>query len=83
MLNNNDVDYALNVRDVEELRDATNIGDRIKFITYDFVEHKKTHIVERMENEVIGTVKEKYPYIFRLDNGKTYTWNQYALGYIY
>lgn len=64
---------------LEDLKNRTEVGSYIKFFT-------STMIMETGKfktREVSGIVEEKYPYIFKLDDGKYYQWVDYMLGYVF
>ena len=60
------------VQDVYDLRKKTNIGDYIRF-------RRKTSY-QSNEITIRGFVVKKYPHIFMLSNGETYSWKDYLLG---
>jgi hypothetical protein len=60
------------VQDVYDLRKQTNIGDYIRF-------RRKTSY-QSNEITIRGFVVKKYPHIFMLSNGETYSWKDYLLG---
>lgn len=70
--------YRYTVDSLEELKEKTQVGQFIGFyvsvmeITGHFHMDKKT-----------GFVTEKYPFIFRLDDGRTYQWADYLIGKIF
>ena len=69
------LEYTVNDR--ERLKDETFVGQIVSFEvkTVDNI-LKRTYI-----KSVKGKITEKYPYIFRMDDGKVYTWTDYLLGY--
>lgn len=67
MINGNFTTY-----DVWKLRETTKIGSIVKF-KVDDIQPDNTDVVK-------GKVKQKFPNVFVLDNGKTYTWVDYMLG---
>lgn len=77
-----DTDFRIPKYDVdklEELKDKTEIGSYIKF-------HASSMIFETGKfktKDVSGFVEEKYPYIFKLDNGRYYQWVDYLIGYVF
>ena len=63
---------------LEELKEQTEIGQYIGFHVAVMNIFGHWHV-----EKVSGFVTEKYPYIFRLDNGQTYQWVDYMLGKIF
>ena len=63
------------VNQLEKLIDSTNVGDYVVFETVNTDEygHRK---VEKAK----GYVREKYPYIFKLSDGRYYQWKDVLLG---
>lgn len=64
--------------DIFRFNEKTPIGKMIKFRTE--VSDELGHWVNK---EVAGVVEEKYPFIFKLDDGRYYKWIDYMIGYIY
>lgn len=60
------------VHDIYELRKNTRVGESIKF--------KVDHALEDGTDIVKGKIAAKYPHVFMLTNGKTYSWVDYLLG---
>ena len=77
-----DTDFRIPKYDVdklEELKDKTDVGSYIKF-------HVSSMIFETGKfktKDVSGFVEEKYPHIFKLDNGRYYQWVDYLIGYVF
>lgn len=67
------------VRERNHIRDSVSIGDNVKFyrLIRDVDRFGK---VRSKEVKIEGVVIEKYPYIFKLDNGVYYTWTDYMFG---
>ena len=63
--------------DVEKLRDKTKIGETIKFKIYRNYYFLDDAVVSGI---VKGKVIAKYPHVFELDDGSTYSWVDYMLG---
>lgn len=71
-----DKGFAYEIKDVYKLRNKTRIGESIRF---------KSDRNVRGDNEgkkkiVRGAVTAKFPYVFLLDTGETYSWVEYFLG---
>ena len=64
---------------LEDLKQRTEIGSYIKFHVSDMV----FNTGKFKTRDVSGVVMEKYPYIFKLSNGKYYQWVDYMLGYVF
>lgn len=67
------------VERLEKLKDETEVGSYIKF-------HTTTMILETgnfKTANVSGIVTEKYPHIFKLDDGRYYQWVDYLIGYVF
>lgn len=70
---------VITVEDVYRLRDTTNVGDIVTF---------RAVVYRRLEGyggqtkpeTIIGRVKAKYPHIFMLEDGRTFSWKDYLLG---
>ena len=60
------------VQDIYALRKNTRLGDTVNF--------RVDHALEDGTDIVKGEVAAKYPHIFMLTNGKTYSWVDYFLG---
>lgn len=65
-------------KSLEKIRKETPIGALIKFAA-PVINQATGHY--HME-EVRGYVLEKYPYIFKLSDGRYYMWVDYMIGYI-
>ena len=63
------------IQEVYDLRNKTRVGDYIRFKNN---RYKLGHVGE--VRTVRGTVIKKYPHIFMLSNGETYSWKDYFLG---
>lgn len=64
---------------LEELKDSTSVGDYIKF-------HTTIMVLETgnfKTTDVSGIVTEKYPHIFKLNDGRYYQWVDYLIGYVF
>lgn len=72
--------YHLYIEDVHALRDATAIGQTIKFKTDRYFRKNDKNV--GMERIITGKVVEKYPHVFKLDTGYIYSWVDYILGKI-
>ncbi len=57
---------GLTLNKIEDVKKDICVGDYLFF--------------RRDGEEIEGHVKKKYPYIFLLSNGRTYTWVDYILG---
>lgn len=63
------------IQEVYDLRNRTRVGDYIRFKNR---RYKRGHDGE--VRTVRGTIIKKYPHIFMLSNGETYSWKDYFLG---
>lgn len=63
--------------DVKKLREDTAVGAEVRFI----VPTSSVYVSNGRERKTVeGRVVAKYPYIFKLDNGKSYSWVDYLMG---
>lgn len=67
------------VKERNHIKDSVSVGDRIKF--YRIIREVDRFGKSRSkEIKIEGVVMEKYPYIFKLDDGIYYTWTDYMFG---
>lgn len=61
-----DLSHLVSKEQIEIVKDSVQPGDHITF-QYD-------------EEEISGEVSQKYPYVFKLKDGRTFTWVNYVTG---
>ena len=64
---------------IHDLRDSTKIGETIKFRSNRYYEVALSGYVGK-PRIIEAKVVEKYPNVFKLDNGEVHTWVDYMLG---
>lgn len=68
---------SIHILDIEEFRDSTPVGTHIQF------EKAMDIAVSRKRPEIVsGIIKSKFPHIFMLEDGRTFSWKDYYLGRI-
>lgn len=67
------IQQAFTTKDIDLLRKSIKVGDRISFVRSGYRDRDS-------RIRITGTVKEKYPYIFSLEDGRTFTWVDYLIG---
>lgn len=67
------------LKNIHMLRDRTKIGETIKFRSDRYYEEGLSGN-EGKPRVITSKVVAKYPHVFELENGETYTWVDYMLG---
>lgn len=74
-------DRSIHIQDIEDLRDSTPVGAYIKFEKEinggDAIYHR-----EKKPGIISGVIKAKFPRVFMLEDGRTFSWIDYMLGKI-
>ena len=72
---------SIHISDIDALRDSTEIGETIKF-THDMTPSNIGSSAHGREKPVTikGIIKAKFPHVFLLEDGRTFTWKDYFLG---
>lgn len=74
-----EVTGGIPLSEIYALRDATKIGETIKFRSDRYYEVALSGWIGKPKI-VTGKVEAKFPNIFVLDNGEIYSWVDYMLG---
>ena len=73
------VEGGIPLSEIHELRDSTEIGETIKFRSDRYYEVALSGWIGKPKI-ITSKVIEKYPHVFKLENGEIYTWVDYMLG---
>lgn len=71
--------FATEMKDIYKLRNKTRIGEFIRFKT-DRFNRGIDGDTNKSVRVVRGVVVKKFPYVFLLNTGETYTWVDYYFG---
>lgn len=74
-------DNSIHVRDINALRDSTEIGEIISFTKeVDFSNVSASKNGRKKPVTITGKVKAKFPHVFLFEDGRTFSWKDYFLG---
>lgn len=72
---------SIHILDIDDLRDSTPVGAHILFEKTieggDAIYHR-----QQKPGIISGVIKSKFPHIFLLEDGRTFSWKDYYLGKI-
>lgn len=68
------------IETIDELRDATNIGDEITFTKEVYEFYADTGRYRKFDKPISGVIAKKFSHVFMFEDGRTFTWKDYYMG---